>query len=157
MVASAPRSFRRSAARKIERPTVTFTLDWVDDEDEEKVLRSDTFHATKPTDERLFLVAASIGDEDNAGSEAGAIMSIFRDALPEKEYKTLRSRLADPEDSVDMETIGEVMEWLMEKWTDFPTEPSHNSSTSPTSSGTTSTGRVRGTGSTRSPSRSTAS
>lgn len=157
MVASAPRSFRRAASKKVAQPVLAFNLDWVDDEDESIVYKSDTFHATRPTDERLFLVAAAMGDEDNAGSEAGAVMSIFRDALPEKEYRTLRSRLADPEDSVDMETIGEVMEWLMKEWTAFPTEPSPNSSTSPTTTGTKSTGRVRGTGSTRSASPSTAS
>lgn len=158
MVATAPRAFRRAAAKnKTPRPTLAFTLDWVDDEDEEKVIKSDVFHAQRPTDERLFLVAATMGDEDASGQEAGAVMSIFRDALPAEEYRTLRARLADPDDSVDMETIGEVMEWLMKEWTAFPTEPSPNSSTSPTTTGSKSTGRVRGTGSTRSPSPSTAS
>src|SRR5687768_2660530 len=157
MPTTAPRAFRRAATKSAERPITAFTLDWVDDEDEEKVYRSDTFHATKPTDERLFLVAAMIGDEDHLGSEATAVLDIFRDSLPHDEYVILKQRLVDPEDSVDMETIAEVLEWLMESWSDFPTGPSSASSQSPTRTGTNSTGRVRGTGSTRSPSPSRAS
>jgi len=137
-----------------ERPTVAFTLDWVDDDEKDEdgepvVRRSDTFHATQPTDERLFVVAAMIGDEDNGAGEATAVMDLLRDALPPKEFRTLRERLLNPEDSVDMEVLGEVMEWLMEKWSDFPTQPSSASSGSPSGSGTKSTGRVRGSGSTQ--------
>lgn len=158
MAATAPRSFRRAAAKKEARPVVAFTLDWVDDEDEENVLRSDTFHATMPTDERLFLIAAAMGqDDEGVASEAAAIMDLLRDSLPPAEYRVLRSRLADPADSVDMEVMSEVLEWLMEKWSDFPTQPSSESSKSPTTSGQKSTGRVRGPGSTRSTSPSPAS
>lgn len=147
MPAQAPRSFRR-AAKKVERPVIAFTLDWVDDEDEEKVYRTDTFHSTQPTDERLFLVSAMIGGDD--GAEAAGIMELLRDILPPDEYKTMRARLADPEDSVTIEVLQEVIEWLMEKWSTFPTEQSAGSSPSPTSSGPKSTGRVRSSGSTRS-------
>jgi len=157
MATAAPRSFRRAAKKQADRPVVTFTLDWVDDEDEEKVYRSDTFSAKMPTDERLFLVAAMVGDEDNEMAAAAGVMELFRDILSPREYRILKDRLADPEDSVDMEVLQDVLEWLMEKWSDFPTQPSRDSSTSPTSSGTKSTGRVRGQGSIRSNSPSTAS
>ncbi len=166
MAATAPRSFRRSTAKKKEPRQVTpFTLDWVEDLTEEqeaegveaKVIRSDTFHATQPTDEQMFLIFAMLGDEDRMGSEATAVMDIFRDALPPSEFRTLRSRLADPDDSVDTEVLAEVLAWLMERWSTFPTRPSSDSSQSPTSTGTKSTGRVRGAGSTSSPSHQTAS
>lgn len=157
MVATAPRSFRRAAKKQVDRPVTAFTLDWVDDEDETKVLRTDTFHATMPTDERLFIVAAMVGDEDNEAGAATAVMELLKDSLPAAEYKVLRARLMDPDDSVDMDTLSEVLEWLMEKWSTFPTEQSAGSSGSPTSSGTKSTGRVRGQGSTRSTSPSSAS
>lgn len=163
MATTAPRAFRRAATKTVTRPVTAFTLDWVEDLTEEQeaageeaaILRSDVFHATQPTDERLFLIAASLGGEDTDGTaEASAIMELFRDTLPEKEYKVLRQRLLDPADSVDIETLSEVLEWLMEKWTTFPTGPSSGSSTSRASTGTTSTGRVRGQGSipSRSPS-----
>jgi hypothetical protein len=164
-MAQAPRSFRQSAKKKVEQPVVAFTLDWVEDLTEEaeaegaeaQVIRTDTFHATKPTDERLFLIAAIMGDEDAVGAEATAVLEIFRDALPVNEFRILKARIGDPEDSVDLDVIQEVLGWLMEKWSDFPTKPSSASSTSQTSSGTNSTGRVPGKGSTRSASPSTAS
>src|SRR5690606_4300600 len=99
---------------------------WVDDEDEEKVYRSDTFSAKMPTDERLFLVAAMVGDEDNEMAAAAGVMELFRDILSPREYRILKDRLADPEDSVDMEVLQDVLEWLMEKWSDFPTQPSRD-------------------------------
>lgn len=164
-MAQAPRSFRRAARKQAERPVVAFTLDWVEDLTPEQeaegvqaeVIRSDTFHATQPTDERLFLTAALIGDEDSVGSEARAVLDLLKDVLPTSEYRLLKSRIADPDDSVDLNVVQEVLEWLMEQWSTFPTEPSSASSPSPTSSGSKSTGRVRGAGSTRSPSPSTAS
>jgi len=157
-MAQAPRSFRRAAKKKVALPVTSFTLDWIVDltEDQEadgiepEVIRSDTFHVTRPTDERLFLVAAMVGDEDGVGSEATAVMDLFRDSLPPREYSILRSRLADPDDSVDLDVLQEIVGWLMEQWSDFPTQQSSDSSGSPTSTGTKSTGRVRGTGSTHS-------
>jgi hypothetical protein len=164
-MAQAPRSFRRAAKKQEERPTVAFDLTWEQDLTEEEkaagvepeVYRTDVFHATQPTDERMFLTAALIGDEDSVGAEAAAAMALLRDSLPPAEFRILRARIADPEDSVDLEVVQEVLAWLMEEWSSFPTGQSSASSTSPTSTGTKSTGRVRGSGSTRSPSPSTAS
>ncbi len=157
-MATAPRSFRRAAKKKVERPVIVFNLDWLEDLTEEQeaegvepeVIRSDVFHATRPSEEVLFLAAALIGDEDSVGGEAAAVIEIFRSALPDSEYRTLRQRLGDPEDSVDLDTLQEVMAWLMEEWSDFPTQPSLGSSGSQTGTGPKSTGRVRGPGSTRS-------
>lgn len=148
---TAPRSFRRQLAKKKgpSRPMVEFTLDWVDENEE--VVKSTTFHATMPTDENLFLLAAMAGDDDaNAAEEAAGIMSLFKQSLPEDEYRELRSRLRDPEDDVTLDVLQEVIPWLMEEWTAFPTQPASVSSVSPPSTGARSTGRVRGAGSTRS-------
>lgn len=143
---TAPKAFRRAVQEKKadERPTVAFTLDWVDDEDPEKVLRSDTFHATQPTDERMFLLAAMAGDEDaGVTAQAAATMDVFKAALPEQEYQVLRARLKDEKDDVDLEMLQDVFMWLMGEWSSFPTQPSSDSSTSPPTTGARSTGRVR--------------
>lgn len=151
---TAPHAFRRQVEKKkadVPPPTVAFNLDWVDDEDLEKVIRSDTFHATRPSDERMFLLAAMAGDDDaNVAEEAAALMDIFRAALPEEEFKVLRSRLRDPKDDVTVEMLQDVFMWLMGEWSSFPTEPSSDSSESPQSTGARSTGRARGEGSIRS-------
>jgi hypothetical protein len=149
---TASRSFRRQVAKKkgpIERPHVEFTLDWVDENDE--VVKTTTFHSTMPSDENLFLLAAMAGDEDaTAAEEAAGIMALFKSSLPEDEYRILRQRLKDPEDDVTLEVLQEVIPWLMEEWTAFPTQPASASSASPVTTGARSTGRVRGQGSTRS-------
>jgi hypothetical protein len=136
---------------KQERPVVEFVLTTLDAEDEEKVLRQDLFHATAPTEESLFLLAAAAGDEDGGvTSEAAAVLGVFRQALPEKEFRVLRERLKDPEDDVDIAMLQDVFAWLMEEWAGFPTVPSSDSPVSPPKTGTRSTGRAPGRGSTHS-------
>src|SRR5690349_1842747 len=129
-MATAPRSFRRAVAKKakVERPVVEFVLTTLDPDDEEKVIRQDLFHATAPTEERMFLLAAAAGDEDGTvAGEAAAVLSAFKDALPDREYKVLRERLKDDEDDVDMQMLQDVFAWLMEEWSGFPTEQSSDS------------------------------
>jgi hypothetical protein len=160
---TASRTFQRQVADKKKgaptRPTAEFILTWLDPDDESKTIKTDTFHATQPTDEKLFLLAAMTGDEDaSAAADAAATLQLFRESLPEKEYATLRARLKDDEDpAVTLEVLSEVVPWLMGEWTGFPTEPSSGSSASPATTGTRSTGRVRGPGSTRSTTASPAS
>jgi hypothetical protein len=155
---TAPRAFRRAVADKksTARPVVEFTLESTDSEGE--VVRTDVFHARRPTDERLFILAAMAGDEDAGGAEEAAVtLDLLKDILSAEEFKTLKTRLLDPEDDVDMDMLQEVLMWLVGEWASFPTEPSSDSSTSQDASGTKSTGRVRGPGSTRSTTTSPAS
>lgn len=155
---TAPRAFRRAVAEKksTARPVVEFTLESTDAEGE--VVRSDTFHAKRPTDERLFLLAAMAGDEDADGAQEAAVtLDLLKDILSEAEFKTLKARLLDDTDDVDMDMLQDVLMWLVEQWASFPTEPSSDSSVSQGASGTKSTGRVRGPGSTQSVSPSIAS
>jgi hypothetical protein len=153
---SAPHAFRKAVGEKkvVERPTVTFVLESTSDTEVDKdgepiVVRSDIFHATQPTNERLFIVAATAGDEDSgAAQEAAMTFSLLKSVLPLNEYKIIRERLLDPEDDVDLSMLQQVLTWLMEQWTSFPTQQPSDSSTSPDSTGAPSTGRVRGPGST---------
>jgi len=154
MVSTAQQTFRRKVHAKVApRKEVAFTLVWEQDPDEAEegkepeVYRVDTFHATKPTDEKLFLIAALVGDEDNEAGEAAAVLEILRDSLSREEYQILRTRIADPDDDVNLDMIKDVVQWLMSEWSDFPTRPSSASSNSQDSTGERSTGRVRGKGS----------
>lgn len=157
MPATPNRTFRRAAARKkVERPTVRFGIERLDDEGE--VVSTDYFHATMPSDEAMFMIAALIGDEENDAGAATALLDLLKESLPSQEYRVFRKRLMDPKDEdLTMEVVEEIVEMLMEDWSTFPTGQSSASSTSPTPTGTTSTGRVRGSGSTSSNSRSSAS
>ena len=147
---TAPRTFRRQVEQKVvERPMVEFMIESnVEGEEAQQ------YHATRPTEERLFLLAALAGAEDSTGAEeAAATLDLLRDALPEAEFRTLRRRIGDPNDFVDIPMVQEILMWLVEEWSTFPTEPSSASSASPPATGTRSTGRVRGAGSIPSPSR----
>jgi hypothetical protein len=157
MVASTQTFHRKIREKAAPRKEVAFTLVWeqdpdeVEDGQEPEVYRVDTFHATKPTDERMFLIAALVGDEENQAGEATAVVEILKDALPPEEWRILRARIADPDDDVDLTMVKDIVQWLIEEWTDFPTRPSSGSSSSRASTGATSTGRVQGEGSTHSP------
>lgn len=154
-MATAPQAFRRRVKDRVakERPQVSFYLETVDEDDEgnEYVVRRDDFTATSPTEEQLLLVYAQGAREDaTVGDEVSALLSFFKDILPASQYKVLLKRLRDPDDlDVDLQTLDELFKWIMEQWQDFPTTPPSGSSTSQGGTGTKSTGRVRGKGSTR--------
>lgn len=147
---TAPRTFRRQVSdRVVERPVAEFMI-----EAKAEDAPAEQYHATRPTEERLFLLAALAGSEDSTGAEeAAATLELLKDALPEDEYRALRRRIGDPDDFVDIEMLQDILMWLVEEWSAFPTEPSSVSSAPPPATGTRSTGRVRGAGSTSSASR----
>lgn len=77
-------------------------------------------------------------DEDDDGP-------MFTDFTARK----LQARMMDPNDKFGIETIAEVMMWLMEEWSSRPTTPSSRSAASPSKPGKTSKAKQRGGGSTR--------
>lgn len=154
---TAPKTFHRQVAAKkakVERPTVEFMIENMDPVEEGEDPHADQFHATLPSDERLFILAAMAGDEEsNGAAEAAATLDLLRSSLPDDEFRLLKKRLLDPEDIVDMDLLQDILMWLTEEWSTFPTVQSSASSASPPSTGARSTGRVRGAGSTHSTSR----
>lgn len=131
------------------------TTEGVDENGDDIVYRYDEFHATQPTEDRLMMLLANAARRDaTLADEAAAIFDLFRAILPPNEYRILERRFNDPRDmGVDYEMLGQVMEWLMEQWQDFPTQQPAASSGSRATTGTKSTGRVRGKGSIPSTSR----
>lgn len=77
-------------------------------------------------------------DEDDDGPQ-------FTDFTARK----LQAKMMDPHDKFGIETIAEVMMWLLEEWSSRPTTPSSPSAASPSKPGKTSKGKQRGEGSTR--------
>ena len=157
-MANASQAFTRRIEDKVkeasgsdEPRTFEFTLNMIgtDEDGNEEVLRSDTFTSTMPTDEQLLLVYSMGGNTNaTAADETNAMFEILRDTLPPGEYRLLIKRFRDPKDKgVDIDILGDVFEWLLGQWQDFPTKSPSGSSASRGSSGTKSTGRVRGKGS----------
>lgn len=109
------------------------------------------FKANAPTAEQLALALAHGAHEfATIADEMSAALELFRAVLPPAQYQTLMRRLRDPNDEVDIVMLGEIVEWLVEQWQDFPTQPPVASTRSSKSTGVRSTGRSPGKGSTRS-------
>ncbi len=72
--------------------------------------------------------AASEGDEDTRGvMMAVSVLTFFEKVMPPEEYERFGKLMEDPKRIVPMETLSEIMSWLMEEYTDRPTEPSSGS------------------------------
>lgn len=131
------------------------TTDGVDEDGNEIVYRYDEFHANRPTEEHMMLLMAE-GMNRNAtvADEAAAIFNLLRTVLSSKDYAIMEKRFKDPKDTgVSYEVLGDMFEWMMEQWSNFPTQSPGGSSASQAKTGGSSKGRVRGPGSTSSRSR----
>ncbi len=114
-------------------------------------VKSNILTANPPTPEQLAIALAMGASEfSTIADEMAAALDIFRSVLSKADYRILVMRLRDPEDEVDLEMLSEIVEWLVEQWQDFPTQPPSASSRSAKPTGPRSTGRSPGKGSTRS-------
>jgi len=75
----------------------------------------------------IMKVAAS-GDEDSRGvMMAVSILDFFAKVMPPEEYTRFEALMEDPERIVPMDTLSEIMSWLIEEYTSRPTPPSSDS------------------------------
>jgi len=75
-----------------------------------------------------IMKVAATGDEDSRGVlMAVSILDFFVKVMPPKEYKRFETLMEDPEKIVPMDTLSEIMSWLIEEYTARPTQPSSDS------------------------------
>jgi hypothetical protein len=71
---------------------------------------------------------ASEGDEDTRGAlMAVSVLDFFRKVMPPEEYERFDKLMEDPKRIVKMDVLSEIMSWLIEEYTDRPTQPSSDS------------------------------
>lgn len=71
---------------------------------------------------------AAEGDEDTRGvMMAVSVLDFFKKVMPESEYERFEKLMEDPKRIVSMDTLSEIMSWLIEEYTDRPTQPSSDS------------------------------
>lgn len=165
----ATRSFTRAARKRLtggEKP-ISFELrtgdPLLDDDGEEMfdangdvvldpaTVKTNTLTANPPTAEQLAVALAHGASEyATIADEMSAALELFRAILSPQDYRTLITRLRDPKDEVDISMLGDITQWLVEQWQDFPTQQQSASSPSGKRTGQRSTGRSPGKGSTRS-------
>jgi hypothetical protein len=75
----------------------------------------------------IMRVAAE-GDEDTRGMlMAVSVLEFFKRVMPEDQYERFSALMDDRERIVSMETLSEIMAWLMEEYSERPTMQSSDS------------------------------
>lgn len=69
----------------------------------------------------LNLVARS-SDENNPGAAANVVTDFFKTVLVPESRERFDALTEDPDRIVTMETLSSIIEWLVEQYTDRPTE-----------------------------------
>jgi len=69
----------------------------------------------------LNLVARS-SDENNPGAAANVVTDFFKTVLVTESRERFDALTEDPDRIVTMETLSKIIEWLVEQYTDRPTE-----------------------------------
>lgn len=85
-------------------------------------LNKQDFTAKPAIQGSTILDFVSRADGDSGGAAAGALYSFFESVLEEAEYKRFMGVLNDPDVIIDMALIGEIASWLIEEYSDRPTE-----------------------------------
>ena len=75
-------------------------------------------------------LAALSGDEENVANAATAIDIFFKAVLKsDEEYKRFDRLCKDPDVMINVETLFDIVQWLMETYGERPTQRSEDSQT----------------------------
>lgn len=95
------------------------------------------FTAQPPTTGQLALLM-TVDTEGGQGQVLRAVLEFFEGMLDEDDFVTMREHIRD---GGDIDTLGEIMEWLIEQWSTRPTKSRSASPRSPRSTGKRSTAK----------------
>jgi len=87
----------------------------------------------------LLLDMIRKADSDSGGMAAEAITDFLNSSLEESDAEKFQALIADPDQIVQMETLGEIVGWLVEQYTTRPTKVRSRSSNGRSTGGRTST------------------
>lgn len=89
---------------------VTFTLD------------GDTFHCVRKMPGGLIKKVTSLGDIENksVNDKIDTFMGLLKDLLLDDSYEIFNARLNDKTNPIDIEEMGDIIEWLIEVYTGRP-------------------------------------
>jgi len=100
-----------------------------------------TYTAFPPTPGQIGMLMQAQADSREMTEKIASIIDFLDGILEEDGQKEFRRRLLDRDDPFDFDTVSEIVEGLIEEWSDHPTQPSSASSTSRKNGGTKSTAR----------------
>lgn len=149
----AAQSATEEKAAEYERPVYEFVDEVVsvDENGDEQVERSvRQIETSYPGEGPLALMIASI-NTDSSENPIGAALAFLDTTMSQADYRFIRKALR--ENRVDFDMLMDMIQDMVETWSTFPTKPQRGSTRSQPATGTRSTGRAPGSGSTRSSSR----
>jgi hypothetical protein len=139
------KSFITAAREEItEDRTLQFELASSDGKTQEQYL------ALPPTEAQVAVFAAAFGTDAPEKDRMAAVIDFLRGTLHKDDFAQIRNRLLDRNDELDFGLMVEIVGWLMEEMTAFPTQQSSDSTPSRAATGPRSTGRAPSKASTRS-------
>jgi len=109
----------------------------------EFVIDGETFTAYPPTPGQVAMLMVAQASNRGAEDNIAGIIDFLDGILEEDAQVTFRRRLMDRDDPFDFDMVEEIVEGLIEEWSDRPTQPSSASSSSRTTGGAKSTARPR--------------
>lgn len=108
------------------------------------------YYSHIPDETQLAIYMAAFTDGNADIDIMAETMSFLKEVFEEDTFKELKARLMDRRDPVKLETLLEILEWIIEEYTARPTKPSSDSTPSQRSTGARSTASLPPKASTRS-------
>ena len=99
------------------------------------------FTAYPPTSGQFALMLSAQASHRGIADKVAAMIDFFDGMLEEEDQQVFRRRLLDRRDPMDFDMVEEIMEYLIEEWSARPTQPPHESSSSPPATGRKSTAK----------------
>lgn len=101
------------------------------------------YTAYPPTSGQFMLVMAAMGGAKFKAEDIATYVDFLASLLDVDSMEAIRVRLMDRNDPLDFETISEIVNGLVEEWSEHPTGSASASSTSPRPNGRRSTAKPR--------------
>lgn len=90
----------------------------------EFVLHGETFNCRPLLQGAVILDFLSAGNDETGSGTAAQILGIFPSALYPEDYVRFTALIRDPDRIVDLETLSEIVGYLIEEYTSRPTKAS---------------------------------
>lgn len=105
--------------KKATKSPVTFDVLGVDDDGKEF---TETFTARAKIPGMAVLEFAALGTSSEGNQSVAAVYHFYSVALPEEEYKRFHTFVNDPNYDVELDTLVEIIGFLVEEYASRPTE-----------------------------------
>jgi hypothetical protein len=83
-------------------------------------LHDEEFHCMPKMQGKVLLSIVESSSDDDPGSSAKSIRTFFEKVLMDESFKRFDALLEDKEKIVNVETLSEIVAWLLEEYSDRP-------------------------------------